>query len=74
MALTFVFTSLAAMNTCANLAKMEYAATADQQMKTELKPKSTDEGIVSNGLCSIRFFTELTEKEARDLDPRYAVN
>ena len=53
---------------------MEYAATADQQMKTELKPKSTDEGIVSNGLCSIRFFTELIEKEARDLDPRYAVN
>ena len=48
MALTFVVTSLAAMNTCANPAKMEYAATADQPMKTELKSKSTNEGTVSN--------------------------
>ena len=43
MALTFVVTSLAVMNICANPEKMEYAATADQPMKTELKSESTDE-------------------------------
>ena len=43
MALTFVVTSLAVMNTYANPAKMDYVATADQPMKTELKSKSTDE-------------------------------